>query len=713
MFPKRILMIDDEVKVGLLGVDSIAVMDRLKLTCTKALRPAGVQVALVGLAYFALARAGLIFASPEGIGSLSPASGFYLGVLLITARRRWPAIAGAVFLADTAANLTIGAGLPSLAIAAVDTAEGLLAAAMIGWVGGTPFTLTRVRHIIVFAVVGAGAANAVTALAGAWVLTLSVNTPFGEAWLLWWTADGIGILAVAPVICALATVSSALRPSRPLFEALLVVTALVACALFVFSAKPGSSNVASLLAPAVVPFLLWLISRSGSLASAVASLLVSQSAVLLTIEGLGPFAAAGDSIGEHLLFLQAFFGLAVVTVLIQAAAVTARHQTLDEFELLSRRLEGILHSAADGIFGLDEEGRTTFANPAVLAITGYETADLVGNCVHDFLQHTRLDGTPHRFKDSAIYATLHDGIVREAMEENFRRKDGTSFPVEYTVTPLREDGRQSGAVVVFRDVSERHEVERLKDEFTAVISHELRTPLTSIRGSLGLLTSGVFGSLPEKGQRMLDIAVSNTDRLVRLINDILDIERIESGAVSMVRGSTSAAALMTQAGEVMETLADDAGVTLSVDPVTAELWADPDRIMQTLTNLLANAIKFSPEGATVWLRAERSGEEVLVSVADQGRGIPADRLDAIFERFQQVDSSDSRDKGGTGLGLPICRSIVHQHGGDIWVESTVGEGSTFFFTLPALAETTEESKEPTAGPRIAVVGDDDLATPRT
>ncbi len=198
---------------------------------------------------------------------------------------------------------------------------------------------------------------------------------------------------------------------------------------------------------------------------------------------------------------------------------------------------------------------------------------------------------------------------------------------------------------------------------------------------------------------MLDIAVQNTDRLVRLINDILDIERIESGEVSMVRRSTSAAALMTQAREVMETLADDAGVTLSVDPVTAELWADPDRIMQTLTNLLSNAIKFSPVGTTVWLRAERRGEELFVSVADQGRGIPADRLDAIFERFQQVDSSDSRDKGGTGLGLPICRSIVHQHGGDIWVESTLGEGSTFFFTLPVRSETTEASQEPTTGPR--------------
>ena len=657
---------------------------------------APVQVALFGLAYLALARAGLIFASPQGVTPIWPASGLYLGVLLITARRRWPAFAGAVFLADAAANLMIGTGLPSLAIAVVDTSEGLLAAAMIGWVGGKPFSLARVRHILVLAVAGAGGANAVTALAGAGVLTLTSARSFGEAWLLWWTADGIGMLAVAPVVCAVARARIAPGALRRLFEAVLVIGALVACTMFVFSVQPGSSSPASWLAPGVAPFLLWLASRSGPLASAVAALLVSGVAALLTVRGAGPFVEAGGGVGQELLFLQAFLALVVVTVLVQAAAITDRFQTLDQFEQLSRRTQGILNSAADGIFGLDHDGRTTFANPAVLTITGYGADELLGKPVHSLIHHTRPDGAAYRLEDCPVHATLRDGTARDVADDHFWRKDGTSFPVEYTVTPLREAGSRSGAVVVFRDVSERHEVDRLKDAFTSIVSHELRTPLTSIRGSLGLLTSGVFGSLPEKGQRMLDIAVQNTDRLVRLINDILDIERIESGEISMERRSTGAAALMASARETMEAMTDEAGVTLSVVAVEADLWADPDRVIQTLTNLLSNAIKFSPVGATVLLRAERRGGELLFSVSDQGRGIPADRLDAIFERFQQVDSSDSRDKGGTGLGLPICRSIVHQHGGEIWVESRLGEGTTFFFTLPALAETTQSpQKEPT------------------
>jgi CheY-like chemotaxis protein len=235
------------------------------------------------------------------------------------------------------------------------------------------------------------------------------------------------------------------------------------------------------------------------------------------------------------------------------------------------------------------------------------------------------------------------------------------------------------------DITERRAVDQMKDEFVSVVSHELRTPLTSIRGSLGLLASGRLGTLQEKGQRMLEIAVANTDRLVRLINDILDIERMQSGKIALQKQECNAADLMTQAAEAMRALAEKAEVTLSVTPQSERLWADPDRILQILTNLLSNAIKFSSRGSTVWLTAEHQDGHLLVHVKDQGRGIPADKRESIFERFQQVDASDAREKGGTGLGLAICRSIIHQHGGRIWVESTLGEGSTFSFILPVLS----------------------------
>jgi PAS domain S-box-containing protein len=244
-------------------------------------------------------------------------------------------------------------------------------------------------------------------------------------------------------------------------------------------------------------------------------------------------------------------------------------------------------------------------------------------------------------------------------------------------------GKALRLIGAMMDISERRGIERMKDEFIATVSHELRTPLTSIRGALGLLSSGRLGTLPEKGQRLLDIASSNTDRLVRLINDILDIERIESGEVTLTKSECDAGVLARTAADVVRTLADRENIQILVDAPQVPLVADSDRMIQLLTNLLGNAVKFSPSGSAIRLAVRSDGSSVVFSVADEGRGIPADKLESIFERFQQVDASDSRDKGGSGLGLTICRSIVRQHGGEIGVESQPGNGSTFTVTMPA------------------------------
>jgi signal transduction histidine kinase len=228
----------------------------------------------------------------------------------------------------------------------------------------------------------------------------------------------------------------------------------------------------------------------------------------------------------------------------------------------------------------------------------------------------------------------------------------------------------------------RRELGRMKEEFVSIVAHELRTPLTSIRGSLGLLASGRLDGTPQ-GQRMLQIAAQNSDRLVRLINDMLDLDRMHSGRLEMEPGLRPVEPLVQQALDAVQGAATELQVRMEarVDP-GLQVWGDGDRIVQVLVNLLSNAAKFSPPGALVEVIAEDRGENALFQVRDRGRGIPADRLDDIFERFRQVDSSDARDKGGTGLGLAICRTIVQQHGGRIWVASEWGKGSTFFFTLP-------------------------------
>jgi PAS domain S-box-containing protein len=380
-----------------------------------------------------------------------------------------------------------------------------------------------------------------------------------------------------------------------------------------------------------------------------------------------------------------------------------------ELERVSRKSELILNAAADGIVGVDRDCRASFMNHAAATILGLDMDDLRGQMFHDLTHHTKADGTPRTYDECENLRAITTGETTFVHDDVFWRKDGTSFAVEYSATPMRdEDGAILGAVVTFRDVTEKRAVQRMKDEFVSTVSHELRTPLTSIRGALGLLAGGLLTKSPEKGQRMLDIAVSNADRLVRLINDILDIERIDSGKVVLTKTRCTPYELLMSSFDVMRPLAEKAGVTLAAGPVdSATFWADSDRIIQTLTNLLSNAIKFSPAGSAVTVSAACGREGIDFRVADQGRGIPADKLESVFDRFQQVDASDSREKGGSGLGLTICRSIVRQHGGEMSVESTLGKGSTFRFTLPATH--IEASPCLTGGPRV-VICDDDAVT---
>jgi PAS domain S-box-containing protein len=363
----------------------------------------------------------------------------------------------------------------------------------------------------------------------------------------------------------------------------------------------------------------------------------------------------------------------------------------------------LLNAAADGIFALDAEGHVTFVNQSAAQMIGWSVAELLGKDMHAVAHHRHPDGREYPVDECPIQKTRRTGETSRSDQEVFWRKDGSNIAVEYTSTPVRGgSGEITGLVVTFRDISERRFVEQMKDEFVSVVSHELRTPLTSIRGALGLLAAGRLGEIPEKGKRMLDIAVSNTDRLVRLINDILDIERMESGKATLALQPCDAGNLMAQAVDLIRPMAEKAGVTLRWEACDTSLLADPDRLLQTFTNLLGNAVKFSPPGETVSLTASAGADSVLFEVADRGRGIPADKLELVFERFQQVDASDSREKGGSGLGLPICRSIVHQHGGEIWAESGPGAGSRFRFTIPRAA-----AAAPATTGRTILVCDDD------
>jgi PAS domain S-box-containing protein len=362
-----------------------------------------------------------------------------------------------------------------------------------------------------------------------------------------------------------------------------------------------------------------------------------------------------------------------------------RQRVQEALRISQTRLARILDIADDAIISIDAAQRITLFNQGAEKIFGYSAQEVMGQRL-DILLPLRFS---HAHRQHVVEFGQSSSLARkmgERREIYGCRKDGSEFPAEASVSKL-DMGKEIVYTVILRDVTEQKQIERMKDEFVSVVSHELRTPLTSIHGSLGMLASGLLATDSEQGKRLLQIATDSTERLVRLINDILDIERIESGKAKMEPISCNVTDLIAQAVNIMQPLADKAGVTLSISSLSVQLRADADRIVQTLTNLLSNAIKFSLSGSTVWLVAQQQKDEILLAVKDTGRGIPTDKLESIFERFQQVDSSDSRNHDGTGLGLAICKSIVQQHNGRIWAESILGKGSNFYFTLPLLSLT--------------------------
>jgi signal transduction histidine kinase/CheY-like chemotaxis protein len=296
----------------------------------------------------------------------------------------------------------------------------------------------------------------------------------------------------------------------------------------------------------------------------------------------------------------------------------------------------------------------------------------------------------------------------------FLRAHRTIRDLAAQLTQAREQQHQHSL-----QLSQRSELDTLKDEFISTVSHELRTPLTSIRGALGLLSSGIIGDVDAKALNLLRIAVTNTDRLIRLINDILDLERMESGRAPLQIRRCSLRDLSQQAIETMTPLADANTVHLALEPFTVAQAAfpealffdgDADRILQVLTNLLSNAIKFSPPASTVRIHTEATSDSILLKIVDEGRGIPSDKLDSIFDRFQQVEPSDARQKGGTGLGLAICRSIVQQHSGSIWAQRNLVAGTTLYVMLPRTTRATDMAVSAVLPPRgegAIMICDDD------
>jgi PAS domain S-box-containing protein len=375
--------------------------------------------------------------------------------------------------------------------------------------------------------------------------------------------------------------------------------------------------------------------------------------------------------------------------------ITERKRAETERQRLQQSQEAILNGIGRGVHGIDETGHIIFENPAAAKLLGREASELIGRPAHATMHHSHADGGAYPVEECPIYATLHDGKVRHATEETFWRADETPFPVEFIVSPIRGGAEEiNGAVVVFEDITERKKAEtelrqaketaetanRTKSEFLANMSHEIRTPMNGI---IGMTDLALETKLSREQREYLGMVKSSAHSLLGLINDILDFSKIEAGKLELESIGFS---LRDCIGGMLKPLgvrADQKGLELVADipaSVPDHLVGDPMRLRQILINLTANAIKFTERGEVVVKVAPNGEGQLHFSITDTGIGIPADKQDAIFAAFAQADGSTTRTHGGTGLGLSIASHLIHKMHGKIWIESKVGEGTTFHFT---------------------------------
>ncbi|HEX2831542.1 MAG TPA: PAS domain S-box protein [Thermoanaerobaculia bacterium] len=384
--------------------------------------------------------------------------------------------------------------------------------------------------------------------------------------------------------------------------------------------------------------------------------------------------------------------------------ITSLKVSDEELRRSEARTRSIIDHALGGLITSDGRGIIQSVNPAAQQMFGYAAPQLIGRSVRMLL-------AADYESDEACLRDIRERALGRVTEWRGLRANGEVFACELSLFEFSLFDRSSSDphrhfAAHMLDVSQRQEVERMKQDFVSTVSHELRTPLTSIRGSLGLLASGVMGELSDDARQMVAVAERNSVRLIALINDILDFEKLENGKMEMDIRPMPLMRMLERSIETISASAMQDGVDIELRCPRAIVLGDETRLGQVTTNLLSNAVKYSKRGDTIVVSAQLRDGSVEVRVEDRGRGIPPALQHRLFQRFVQIDSSDARTKPGTGLGLAICRAIIEQHGGEIGVESREGEGSTFWFRVRSAGEATEPGLQTKLDVEVLIIEDD-------
>lgn len=377
--------------------------------------------------------------------------------------------------------------------------------------------------------------------------------------------------------------------------------------------------------------------------------------------------------------------LVLVGALSQAVHALRRVRRVElALEQERQERDALLDSTGDGICATDARGLCTYVNAAGAAMLGYHRSEMLGKNLHALLHHSRPDGSPLAPDEDLLLRTLTTGETHRWDDDAFWRRDGTSLPVTSIAAPIRTYDGLKGAVITFTDIAERKELETLRDDLNGMIVHDLRTPLTSLL--TGLQTLALVGQLNEQQQEFLGIATRGGQTLLGMINDLLDVSKMEAGSIKLEPGDVVPVDVIVEALTYVAPMATQNGLKIArhVAPDLPVLRADSELVRRALINLLGNAVKFTPRGGIVTVAAfkDDQGDGVVFAVGDTGEGIPALALQRIFDKFGQVETRKAGHKMSTGLGLTFCKLVAEAHGGRIWVESKLGKGSRFLFTIP-------------------------------
>jgi PAS domain S-box-containing protein len=658
-----------------------------------------IQVALLAAAYFAAAKISLLIAIPPGYATaVWPPSGIALAALLLGGTALWPG----VWLGSFAANLTIeGDVLAALVIASGSSLQAYAIAMLIARRIGVPRRFERVREVVMFvSVVAIGAMIAPTFA----LLPLAALRPLSGAdvaanWWTWWQGDACGMLIFAPLILSWSTPGMA-WPRRRVLEALVFAALLAGASSVVFTGGAGRTFV-------MVPFVVWAAFRFGQREVVTTTAAICAMALWYTLRrDSGPFADLSPN--EALLLLLVFVSTIVVTGLMLCAVLaqleaarTALATRVEERTRAAaeseRRFRMMVESVVDyAIYMLDPNGRVASWNAGAERIKGYAADEIVGQHFSRFYLPEDIErGKP----EHELEVAGRDGRFAE---EGWRlRKDGTTFWASVVVSAVRDDtGELLGFAKVTRDLSDKKraeaevlraksEAERAnesKSQFLANMSHELRTPLNSLLILARLLADNAGGRLDSKEVRFAQTIYASGMDLLALINDLLDLAKIEAGAITALHMAPARVAeLRDELERTFREMAREKQLEFAIEmtPGLPEtMRTDIARVKQVLKNLLANAFKFTRQGSVRLRISPHEGECVAFAVTDTGIGIAPEKQQLIFEAFQQADGATSRQYGGTGLGLSISRELTRLLGGELQVTSEPGKGSTFTLVLP-------------------------------